>query len=87
MLLKYIYNYNVIIDVGIFITLHNYSLILLSISLYGALDIYDLLTSCYKILPLNFYSFFFFFFFVFLRFLGPLPGHMEVPMLGVKLEL
>ena len=27
-----------------------------------------------------------FFFFVFLPFLGPLPRHMEVPRLGVKLE-
>ena len=35
-----------------------------------------------------FLSFFFlFFFFVFLPFLGPLPRHMEVPRLGVKLEL
>ena len=29
----------------------------------------------------------FFFFFFFLPFLGPLPQHMEVPRLGVKLEL
>ena len=29
----------------------------------------------------------FFFFFVFLPFLGPLLRHMEVPRLGVKLEL
>ena len=28
-----------------------------------------------------------FFFFVFLLFLGPLPRHMEVPRLGVQLEL
>ena len=27
------------------------------------------------------------FFFVFLPFLGPFPPHMEVPRLGVKLEL
>ena len=31
--------------------------------------------------------FFFFFFFVFLTFLEPLPRHMEVPRLGVQLEL
>ena len=30
---------------------------------------------------------FFFFLFVFLPFLGPLPQHMEVPRLGVELEL
>ena len=28
-----------------------------------------------------------FFFFVFLRFLGPLPHHMEVPRLGIESEL
>ena len=28
-----------------------------------------------------------FFFFVFLLFFGPLPRHMEVPRLGVELEL
>ena len=32
-------------------------------------------------------SFFFFFFFVFLPFLEPLSRHMEVPRLGVELEL
>ena len=37
-------------------------------------------------LSLNF-SDSFFFFFVFLPFLGPLPRHMEVPRLGVELEL
>ena len=31
--------------------------------------------------------FFFFFFLVFLLFIGPLPRHMEVPRLGVELEL
>ena len=31
--------------------------------------------------------FFFFFFFVFLPFLGPLPRHIEVPRLGIELEL
>ena len=30
---------------------------------------------------------FFIYLFVFLPFLGPLPRHMEVPRLGVKLEL
>ena len=36
----------------------------------------------------SFLSFsFFFFFFFFLVFLGPHLQHMEVPMLGVKLEL
>jgi len=36
----------------------------------------------------TFLSFFFSFsFFVFFPFLGPLPGHMEVPRLGVESEL
>ena len=36
---------------------------------------------------LLFLSFFFFFSFVFLPFLGLLPWHVEVPRLGVNLEL
>ena len=34
-----------------------------------------------------FFYFFFFFFFVFLPFIGPLPRPMDVPRLGVQLEL
>ena len=34
-----------------------------------------------------FFFFFFFFFLVFLPFIGLLPRHMEVPRLGVELEL
>ena len=34
-----------------------------------------------------FWLFFFFFFFFFPVFLGPLPQHMEIPRLGVDLEL
>ena len=40
-----------------------------------------------ELLFLFFYFLFLFLFFVFLPFLGPLPQHMEVPRLGVKLEL
>ena len=36
---------------------------------------------------LIFFLFFNFYFFVFLPFLGLLPWHMEVPRLGVELEL
>ena len=45
--------------------------------------------SCWKPVHelLKEFSFFFSFFFVFLPFLGPLPKHMEVPRLGVELEL
>ena len=42
----------------------------------------------YKIFPNESYpQLFFFFFLVFLPFLGQLPWHMEVPRLGVELEL
>ena len=38
--------------------------------------------------PSRFFNLFYFIlFFVFLLFLGPLPRHMEVPKLGVELEL
>ena len=37
--------------------------------------------------PGSLLPFFFFFLFDFLPFLGPLPQHMEVPRLGVELEL
>ena len=40
----------------------------------------------YPQLNISFF-FFSFFFFVFLPFLGPLPRHMELPRLGVQLEL
>ena len=39
-----------------------------------------------EVMVMNFF-FFFFFFFVFLSFLGPNPLLMEVPRLGVELEL
>ena len=40
-----------------------------------------------KSLILSLFAFLFFNFFVFLLFLGPIPRHMEVPRLGVELEL
>ena len=46
---------------------------------------YDLIP--YGALDINFFFFFFFGLFVFLPFLGLFLWHMEVPRLGVELEL
>ena len=50
----------------------------------GCLNIRNDLESNWRLLIFLFY---FITFFVFLSFLGPLPGHIEVPRLGVQSEL